>query len=128
MYLVISAVSFVLVIGALIDIITRQDTQVKHLPKIVWVMLVVFLPLIGSILWFVLGREYTTEHSDRSMARPRARGRQHQPQHDQFATTSTSIRSTEEQLADLEREIEFHDKQARVERLQRELEQRREGA
>ena len=58
MSIVFSVVLFALLIGALVDIILRSDEQVKHLPKIVWVLLVIFLPLIGSILWFTIGREY----------------------------------------------------------------------
>jgi hypothetical protein len=126
MYLVISAASLLLMIGALVDIITRQDGQVKHMPKIVWVLLVVFLPLIGSVLWFVLGREY-----DQSSTGPLgARRPQLRPQsstgHD-VGYSTVRPRSTEEQLADLEREIEFHEKQARLERLKREVEERRDG-
>ena len=127
MYLVISAVTFLLVIGALVDIIKRQDTQVKHMPKIVWVLLVVFLPLVGSVLWFLLGREYDRERADRSKMPVRVKTRSRTPRPEQFVNTTAPARSTEEQLADLEREIEFHEKQARVQRLQRELEQRRKG-
>ena len=43
---------------ALIDIIMRDDWQVRHLPKFGWILLVILLPLIGTLLWFLLGREY----------------------------------------------------------------------
>ncbi|HEY2555492.1 MAG TPA: PLD nuclease N-terminal domain-containing protein [Diaminobutyricibacter sp.] len=47
-----------IMVGALIDIILRSEFQVKHLPKFGWILLVIFLPFIGSVLWFTLGREY----------------------------------------------------------------------
>ncbi len=127
MYLVLSAVTFLLVIAALVDIITRQDGQVKHMPKMVWVLLVIFLPLIGSVLWFLIGREYADSDSiGRAMSRPRP---QREPNPRTTAGTVPSDfrpRTTEEQLADLEREIEFHEKQARLHKLQAEVEKRRE--
>nr|WP_316299928.1 CoA-binding protein [Clavibacter michiganensis] len=48
---------------ALVDLITRPDDQVKHLPKLVWILLIVFLPLIGSIVWFCVGT-YLQQSSD----------------------------------------------------------------
>ncbi|MCP2030369.1 hypothetical protein L1277_000433 [Okibacterium sp. HSC-33S16] len=125
MPLVISAISLILVIGALVDIITRQDTQVKHMPKIVWVLLVVFLPLIGSVLWFSLGREYERSNGDRPRIPVQVSRRPRDTPGRPVATPTARVRSTEEQLADLEREIEFHEKQARIERLQRDVEERR---
>ena len=47
-----------LMIGALIDIITRDSSLVKFLPKLAWIIIVILLPLIGGLLWFGLGREY----------------------------------------------------------------------
>ncbi|MGV8875751.1 MAG: PLD nuclease N-terminal domain-containing protein [Rhodococcus sp. (in: high G+C Gram-positive bacteria)] len=40
----------------LIDVITADDGGVRYLPKIVWVLLVVFLPLAGSLAWLFAGR------------------------------------------------------------------------
>jgi hypothetical protein len=42
-------------IFALVDIITRDSSQVRHLPKVTWVFIVILLPMLGTILWFALG-------------------------------------------------------------------------
>ena len=126
MYLVFSAVTFLLTIGALIDVIIRPEGQVKHMPKIVWVLLIVFLPLIGSVLWFALGREYERRPDATSFAPRRARPHRSAPNHPGTAGMVPRARSTEEQLADLEREIEFYAKQAHAERLERDIDERRE--
>lgn len=125
MYIVLSAVTFLLVIAALVDIITRDDWQVKHLPKMVWILLVIFLPLIGSVLWFLVGREYgESDGLGSALVRSRPRpGSRPQPT---TASSEFRPRTTEEQLADLEREIEFHEKQARLQQLKAEAERRRE--
>ena len=61
---------------ALIDIIMRDDWQVKHLPKFGWILLVIVLPAIGTVLWFLLGRSTAARRRPRGSAdsSPRARG------------------------------------------------------
>ncbi|WP_440708236.1 PLD nuclease N-terminal domain-containing protein [Herbiconiux sp. YIM B11900] len=105
MYVIVSVVTLAVVVIALVDIITRPEGDTKHLPKIVWVLLVVFLPLIGSILWFAIGREYNTRpHDPVSFGDPR-RWAGRQPT---SPRADASSRSTEQQLADLDAEIEYY--------------------
>ncbi|KJC62937.1 PLD nuclease N-terminal domain-containing protein [Agreia bicolorata] len=119
---VMTVVLFALMIGALVDIILRRDDQVKHLPKIVWVLLVVFLPLIGSILWFVIGREYSQPVNLGGFGDPR---RREKAAGSISSTQTVRVKTTEEELADLDREIEFHKQQDRIRQLEAELEQQR---
>lgn len=104
-----------LMIGALIDIITRDDSQVKHLPKMVWIIIVILLPLIGSGLWFAIGREYSG--AGISMPRMRRAERPAGPV-DVRPAPPVDVRTTEQQIADLDREIEEW-------RLREEIERRR---
>ncbi|MBG6057565.1 hypothetical protein RCH16_000913 [Cryobacterium sp. MP_M5] len=134
MYMLISAVFFLLLLGALIDIITRQDGQVQHLPKLVWIMIVILLPVIGSILWFAVGREYaapidrgTFGDPRRSQARPSRPGEPRPGEPSRGKYSGGSSRSTEDELADLEREIEFHAEAARIRTLEAEIEARRKS-
>lgn len=126
MYLLISAVGFLVLLGALFDIITRPDDQVRYLPKLVWVFLVILLPVIGSIIWFTVGRDWGAQTENVSFGDRR--------RWDRSATTTTTppppVRpqrqlSTEEQLAALEREAEFYEKQARIKRLESQLDDKR---
>jgi hypothetical protein len=43
-------------IFCLIDVITTDESLCRNLSKIVWLLLVLFLPAIGSIAWLVAGR------------------------------------------------------------------------
>ncbi|MFT3660915.1 MAG: PLD nuclease N-terminal domain-containing protein [Gordonia sp. (in: high G+C Gram-positive bacteria)] len=43
-------------IVALIDLITADEHRVRHLPKLVWLLIVIIIPLAGSIIWFLVGR------------------------------------------------------------------------
>lgn len=40
----------------LYDVITTDEVIIRHLPKVVWFLVVLILPDIGSILWLALGR------------------------------------------------------------------------
>jgi hypothetical protein len=108
-YVIFSFLLLALTIGALVDIIRRDEGQIKHLPKIVWVLLVVFLPLIGTILWFAIGREYDRRPVENvSFGDPRRWHREPPPA--PATGPARDTRSTEEQLAELEREIEYYEK------------------
>lgn len=124
---VISIVIFLAMLAALFDVISRDDSQIKGLPKLVWVLLIVFIPLVGCILWFVAGREpkdpgYPSR--DGAPASPRTRP----VLFDRSPSASpapTAQLSTEEQLAALEREIAEEEELARIRQLEAEIEERR---
>ncbi|ROQ39800.1 phospholipase D-like protein [Frondihabitans sp. PhB188] len=117
MYLVLSAFYFLLVIAALVDIITRDESQVQHLPKLMWVFLVIIIPVIGSILWFAVGRDYRPQPEFVRYGDPR----RHSAAAETVDVRAQRVSTTEQQLAELDREIEFYEKQAKLKRLQSEL-------
>ena len=43
-------------IYCIFDVITTDEALIRNLPKLLWLMLVLFLPDIGSIAWLVAGR------------------------------------------------------------------------
>lgn len=43
-------------IFCIIDVITTDEVEMRNLPKMVWLMIVVFLASIGSIAWLIAGR------------------------------------------------------------------------
>lgn len=50
-------VGFGLSLYALIDCIRTEDDRVKGLPKIVWILLIVFVSYLGPIAWIIAGRD-----------------------------------------------------------------------
>ena len=52
--IVVAAVAFT--VFALIDCATMPRNRVRSLRNGVWVLLVVVLPVLGGVLWFLLGR------------------------------------------------------------------------
>lgn len=45
------------IVFSIVDIIMIDPSRVRALPKWGWIMLVIALPLIGVVLWFIIGRE-----------------------------------------------------------------------
>lgn len=109
------ALLLLLMLVALIDAIRIDDSRVKYMHKVVWILLIIFIPLVGIVLWFALGRSY--EGAPIRMPRRRsqaATGGSGWQASVPMGTATVTVhpvpshdgRSTEEQLADLEREIE----------------------
>ncbi|GAA1922167.1 PLD nuclease N-terminal domain-containing protein [Nocardioides marmoribigeumensis] len=41
---------------SVIDVITSDEGAIRYLPKVPWLLLVLFFPLAGSVAWLVAGR------------------------------------------------------------------------
>jgi len=52
-----------LLVFAIVDIIVIDSGRVRGLPKFAWIGVVVLLPLIGPLLWFLIGRERLEQRS-----------------------------------------------------------------
>ena len=125
--LLLTLIVFALVVFALADIIQRPKDEVRHLPKFAWVLVVILLPLVGSILWLTLGRERAGPSPRRPTlrmpARPPARADDGGP----AEPAAGAPGSTEAQLAALEREIEEAERQLRIRELEDELRRRKDA-
>lgn len=107
----LSLILLAVTIFAIVDAITADNWRLRFLPKVAWVLLIVLLPLIGSIVWFVLGKERAARSEAVTL----------RDAHRASATTAP----TEDELAEVEREIAFHEKQAAIRRLEEKLQQRK---
>lgn len=43
-----------------VTVLMSREDQVKHLPKIGWLVLVLLFPLVGGVAWLLIGREKRT--------------------------------------------------------------------
>ena len=124
MSVIFAVLFFLLMFAALADIITIDGSKMKHLPKLVWIIIVILLPLIGSILWFLVGREYPQPSgggprtswyrgAEQSMSSPRDSG------------IPVGPRDTEAEIAALNREIAAQERTERIRDLEAQLEAKR---
>ncbi len=110
------AVAIILMVFVLVDIISKDESQIRNLPKVLWVVIVIFLPIVGSIVWFVAGRTYPERREHGSFGDPR-----------RASYPVAPSKSIEDDMAALDAEIEFHEKQSRIRRLEAEVEAKRKG-
>ena len=54
--LLLSVVVFALWIYTLAEVLTTPEGAVRNVPKVAWLVIVLLLPVLGTIGWFVLGR------------------------------------------------------------------------
>lgn len=97
----------------LVDVALHDRDRIRRLTKPVWLLLVILLPLVGSVLWFTLGRARRDPDA--------ASAPEPQPALD---PPSTDPSPTAAELAALEREIADAERQARIRRLEEELRRR----
>lgn len=126
---VLSFVVLAATIATLAHIITRQDDQVRYLPKILWIILVIFVPIIGMVLWWTIGRERDAGGETFSFGDPRrAEASRARPElRDRPMVTRSPVEDDEDIEAQVEREIEFYENEARIRRLEAQLKQKRDA-
>ena len=62
-------VALALSIYCVVDCVQSDDSQVRGLPKLIWVFVILLFPFAGSIAWLVAGRPKTTRPPRRQMPR-----------------------------------------------------------
>jgi len=56
LYVLLFLVQIVLAVLALISCLSAEEDEIRALPRLVWVLIILFFPLVGSIAWFLAGR------------------------------------------------------------------------
>lgn len=80
LYVLLFLAQVVLAVIALISCLSAEEGDIRALPRIAWVLIILFFPLVGSIAWFVAGRE--TRAGQPGAGRPTGfglTGRRHRP-------------------------------------------------
>lgn len=54
--IVLAVVAIALIVYALVDVLYTRRERVRALPKPVWFVIVVLLPVVGALMWFFLGK------------------------------------------------------------------------
>jgi hypothetical protein len=53
-------VAFGVWIFCIIDVITQPEHEIRNLPKLLWLLIVILLADVGSIAWLIAGRPWNT--------------------------------------------------------------------
>jgi len=60
LYMLLFALEILLVVAALISCLSAQDDEVRALPRFVWLIIILLFPIVGSIVYFAVGRPVKT--------------------------------------------------------------------
>jgi hypothetical protein len=58
-------VPLALAVYALVDCISSKDDEIKHLPKLVWILLIVLATVVGPLAWLFAGRDRAARRAAR---------------------------------------------------------------
>lgn len=59
LYGLLFVAQLVLAVAALISCLSAEEGEIRALPRIAWVLIILFFPLVGGVAWFVAGRHQT---------------------------------------------------------------------
>ncbi|MFI5780531.1 PLD nuclease N-terminal domain-containing protein [Nocardia sp. NPDC051570] len=69
-YAAVGLITLVLWVYCLIDVITSPESEIRQLPKGLWLIIVILIPTIGALLWLLIGRPITTTPRSTTRAYP----------------------------------------------------------
>lgn len=61
--LIIAVLPVILIIWAIIDLVTSQFTDSTN--KLIWAIIILFMPFIGAILYLIIGRKQKINSTNR---------------------------------------------------------------
>ncbi|AAT88222.1 hypothetical protein ATY41_07445 [Leifsonia xyli subsp. xyli] len=70
LWIVLGVAAAVFYIYSLVDCAFFDRSRVRALPKSVWLLVTVVFPLIGGLLWFVVGRRRLSQAPGRRVVAP----------------------------------------------------------
>jgi hypothetical protein len=68
LYLIVGIAAVVFMIYAAIDCLMTDNYRARGIPKPLWVLVILFIPVIGAILWFVIGKDRRAKGPARQVA------------------------------------------------------------
>jgi hypothetical protein len=84
-------------IFGIIDVVLTEERRVRALNKPLWIVLIIVLPIVGTLLWFLLGKERKDRDDER---------RQMAPDDDpSFLSSLRNDEEAEERIRRLEQEL-----------------------
>ena len=98
---------------SIVDISTIDRSRVRHLPKAVWIVLVIVTSVLGSILWFTIGRVRRSQMPRGGKAAPV--GPDDDPRFLDDIARRDRDREQEERIRDLERQLRDLDDESKPE-------------
>jgi hypothetical protein len=99
LFIVLGVVVAVFYVFSIVDCALTERVRVRGLPKAVWVLIIVLFPIIGGLMWFLIGR------GRRPAASKTTRRRLAPDDNPEFLKNLGQSRDREERIRKLEQEL-----------------------
>ncbi len=105
--LFLSLVLTAVMVFSIVDIATIDRDRVRHLPKGLWIVIVIITSVLGSILWWTIGRERRGLGGSPAVRRrkPRPVGPEDDPSFIDNIEQRRRNREQEQRIRDLEQQL-----------------------
>ncbi len=115
--LIIPLVLTAIMVFSIVDIATIARERVRHLPKAVWIILVIVTSVLGSILWWAIGRERRGQGGQSAVPgrKPRPVGPEDDPGFIDNIEQRRRNREQEQRIRDLEQQLRELDDESKPE-------------
>jgi hypothetical protein len=67
---ILAPIVILLMIFAVVDIAVLERGRLRFLPRLAWIVLAVVLPIVGPVIWFIVGRGRPGENNAVSPSSP----------------------------------------------------------
>lgn len=57
LFVILFVVAVALIVFSIVDVVVTDLRRIRALNKPLWIIIILVLPIIGAILWFVFGKE-----------------------------------------------------------------------
>ncbi|WOH17854.1 PLD nuclease N-terminal domain-containing protein [Paenarthrobacter sp. GOM3] len=103
-------VVLVIFVYALVDVIRTDRHQTRGISKTAWIIVMILLPLLGAVLWFIFGRPYGRPAAQPSRRQPTAPD--DDPEFLRNLETRRRNQAEDERLKKLKAELEAKERKA----------------
>jgi len=107
---------FATMVFVLVDLALIAESRIRNLGRVKWILVVIFLPLLGSIFWLTMGREYRHPVAATSSDVP----------HSGETLVKPDTSETPAEPGQLAAETECFEKQEKIRELEKKLRERKQ--
>ncbi len=68
--LIFGVAALVLDVFAIVDLVIIDKARVRAFPKVFWVIIILLVPFVGALLWFLVGRDWGSRGGERRVVAP----------------------------------------------------------
>jgi len=70
LFVIVPFIAVALDVFAIVDVALTDPRRVRAIPKFAWVILIIILPILGALLWLIVGKDRSDRSGERRTIAP----------------------------------------------------------